>query len=417
MESPSQLAVDLGTTHTVAVVGQPGEAPRTLLFDGYSLMDSGVYLDAEGNIVTGLEATRLGANDPVRFEPHPKRRVGEGSIPLGGVEVPVVLLLSAVLSRVAYEARMAGVNPDGALLTCPVGWGRQHREMLTDAARRAGMGEVRLLEEPVAAAVYCTQVEGHHVPFGGSIAVFDFGGGTLDVTVVRREINGWQVASTGGLADLGGVDIDLALLDHLRRHLARRDPETWKRLFRPRTAAELRSRQDFRTEVRGAKEALSRNSAVTVRVPGWDRPLHLTRDELEHVAEPLVARAVEETRRVVEAAGVSSFLLNSLMLVGGSSRMPLVSTRLYARLGTTPSVPEQPELPVAVGALAYHRLSRNEETGDLSQVVAITPESGHVTRAGQAAQSFRVPVAQPKLRHLQRRWLGAVRNAFKTPRD
>ncbi|MDR7279785.1 Hsp70 family protein [Catenuloplanes atrovinosus] len=356
MTGPVRLAVDLGTTHTVAVVERAGQPPRALLFDGSPILPSGVFLAADGEVHTGRDAARLGAGEPERFEPHPKRRVDEGTVLLGSAEAAVTELLCAVLVRVAEEARTAGVDPAGAVLTCPADWGAPRRAVLADAARRAGLGEVRLLDEPVAAATYCTQVVGQTVPTGGAVVVFDFGGGTLDVTVVRREPGGWRVAATGGLDDLGGLDVDDALVGHLGHVIAGRDPAVWQRLSAPATAADRRNRQAFWGEVRAAKEMLSRLTSAPVRVPGLEEPLHLTRDEVERVAGPLVARAVDETRRVLERSGIAPAQLSGVLLVGGSSRIPLVASRLHARLGVVPSVPEQPELPVAYGALANQRL-------------------------------------------------------------
>jgi len=345
------LAVDLGTTHTVAVVRRAGQEPRALIFDGSPLLPSGVFVDAAGTPHTGRDAQRLGGADPHRFEPHPKRRVDEGRVLLGEHEVAVEELLAAVLRRVADEARVAGVDPAGATLTCPADWGPPRRAVLQAAARHAGLGDVRLLDEPIAAATYCLDVLGQQVPLGGCLGIFDFGGGTFDVAVVRREPAGLRVLATGGLDDLGGLDVDSALVAHLGQLVAVRDADLWARLDRPADGEQRRDRQAFWAEVRAAKEMLSRSSTAPVHVPGWPEPMHLTRDELERLAAPLVARAVDETRRVLERAGVPAEALSGLLLVGGASRMPLVAARLHARLGVVPAVPEQPELPVAYGAL------------------------------------------------------------------
>ncbi|MFC0533621.1 Hsp70 family protein [Phytohabitans kaempferiae] len=354
MDGSVRLAVDLGTTHTVAVVRRGGQEPRALLFDGTPLLSSGVFVDESGGLHTGRDGARLGGASPERFEPHPKRRVDEGTVLLGEHEVPVEQLLAASLRRVADEARTAGVSPDGAtVLTCPADWGQPRRNVLRAAAWRAGLGQVTLLDEPIAAATYCVQVLGQQVPPGGCLGVFDFGGGTFDVAVVRREPAGLRVLATGGLDDLGGLDVDSALVAHLGHLVAVRDPELWRRLEQPADAEQRRERQAFWSEVRAAKEMLSRTSSAPVHVPGRAEPMHLTREELERVGGPLVARAVDETRRVLQRAGVEPERLAGLLLVGGASRMPLVASRLHGRLGVAPSVPEQPELPVAYGALVY----------------------------------------------------------------
>ena len=343
-----RLSIDLGTSHTVAVVRRDGQPVRALVFDGSPLLPSGVYADPAGTLHTGRDAQRLAQLEPGRFEPQPKRRVDEGRVLLGDRELEVADLLAAVLRRVAAEAALAGVPAaGGAVLTCPADWGNPRRAVLLEAARRAGLGDVTLVPEPVAAAAYCTAVVGQELPVGRSLAVFDFGAGTLDVTVVRRDPHGYVVLATGGLDDLGGLDVDEALAGHLGHLIELRDPALWRRLSRPADAEQARQRHAFLTEVRAAKEMLSRASSAPVSVPGRPDALHLTRDELERVAGPLLSRAVDETRRVVERAGP----IAQILLVGGSSRIPLVAARLHARFGVTPTMPEQPELPVAHGGL------------------------------------------------------------------
>lgn len=355
MQTPVWLAIDLGTTHTVAVVGREGAEPRSLLFDGSPLLPSGVYLDAEGELHTGRDAQRLAAADPARFEPHPKRRIDDGGVLLGEREIPVEELLATGLRRVAEAAAASGQRPTETVLTYPADWGPVRRLVLERAAALAGFGPVRLLAEPIAAAVYCAEILGQDVPPGGAVAIFDFGGGTFDVAVVRREDAGrFRTLAVGGLDDLGGLDVDMALAAHLGRIVSGRDPELWQRLSVPATTADLRDRLAFWGEVRAAKEMLSRTSTAPVALPGHNpMGLHLTRDELQSLADPLVSRAVDETRRTVERAGLAPGELTALLLVGGSSRMPLVATRLHARLGVAPAVPEQPELPVAFGALRF----------------------------------------------------------------
>ncbi|MER7004176.1 Hsp70 family protein [Dactylosporangium sp. NPDC000555] len=352
---PFRFAVDLGTSNTVAVVDRGDGTPRPLLFDGSPLLPSAVFADAAGALLVGRDAERHMLTDAARYEPNPKGRVDEGVILLGDRELPVAELLAAVLRRAAAEAAQTGVPVPGAtVLTCPVDWGNTRRAVLLDAAARAGLGRVALVDEPVSAATYCVRALGGRLAPGRCAVVFDFGGGTLDVTVVEAPgpaPAGLRVLATGGLADLGGTDVDAALVGHLGHLVAAADPELWRRLAAPRTVAEFRDRRTFWSEVRQAKEMLSRASSAPIHVPGSDRATHLTRDELDRIAGPLVDRAVDETRRVLQRSGVSPARLDAIVLVGGSSRLPLVASRLHARFGLAPVVPEQPELPVAFGAL------------------------------------------------------------------
>ncbi|MGI5243427.1 Hsp70 family protein [Dactylosporangium sp. CA-139066] len=383
---PFRFAVDLGTSNTVAVVDRGDGTPRPLLFDGSPLLPSAVFADPGGALLVGRDAERHMMTDATRFEPNPKGRIDDGAILLGDRELPVAELLAAVLRRAAAEAAQTGVPVAGAtVLTCPVDWGNTRRAVLLEAAGRAGLGRVALLDEPVSAATYCARALGGRLAPGRCAAVFDFGGGTLDVTVVEATPPGGgaafdgrgpvvgaddggmggnyggggaadggaglRVLATGGLADLGGTDIDAALVGHLGHLIAAADADLWRRLAAPRTPAEFRDRRTFWSEVRQAKEMLSRSASAPIHVPGSDRATHLTREELERIAGPLVDRAVDETRRVLERSGVTPARLDAIVLVGGSSRLPLVASRLHARFGLAPVVPEQPELPVAFGAL------------------------------------------------------------------
>src|SRR5438874_7735787 len=209
------IGVDLGTSNTVAVIRWPDGRTRPLLVDGMPIMPSGVYLDASGQLFVGRDAERLAQLEPARFEPNPKRRIDEAAVLLADREVAVVDLLAAVLGAVARGAVEAVGFLPPAVLTFPAAWGQRRRDTLAAAAGRAGWPPVRLLPEPVAAARYFADVLRRPVPVGASLAVFDFGGGTLDVAVVRNAGGGFEVLGSGGIPDLGGLDVDAALVEHL----------------------------------------------------------------------------------------------------------------------------------------------------------------------------------------------------------
>src|SRR5262249_58773389 len=118
-------------------------------------------------------------------------------------------------------------------------------------------------------------------PGGASIAVFDFGGGTLDIAVVQNTGDGFAVLGAGGIEDLGGLDVDAALVDHLGRLLAGTAPGAWSALAHPDGTVQLRDRGRFWDDVRGAKEMLSRAAVAPVAVPGMAQAVHLTREELD----------------------------------------------------------------------------------------------------------------------------------------
>ncbi|MFF4808041.1 Hsp70 family protein [Micromonospora chersina] len=372
------LGVDLGTSNTVAVLRWPDGRTRPLLVDGEPILPSGVYADTDGRLHVGRDALRLAHADPDRYEPNPKRRVDEPEVTLGDRRYRPAELLGGVLRAVGEAAVGAlGFLPP-AVVTCPATWDADRRQVLAEALALAGWPSAaehtlsgptppgtRLLREPVAAARYYTEVLRRPVPVGESVAVFDFGGGTLDVAVVRNEgadpwgDSGFRVISCGGLDDLGGLDLDAALLALVGARVAATHPTQWARLSEPADTTAWRERLQFVEHVRGAKEMLSRTTAAPVAVPGVPAAVSLSRAELEGVATPLLRRAVAETRRVVAAAGLTPERLAGLFLVGGSSRIPLVARLLHAELGIAPTVLEQPELPVAEGALTDLPLRRN----------------------------------------------------------
>ncbi len=398
------LGVDLGTSNTVAVLRWPDGRTRPVLVDGHPILPSGVYADADGHLHVGRDAQRLAQADPAGYEPNPKRRVDEETVELGGRAYRPAELLAATLRAVADAAVAAvGMLPP-AVVTHPAAWTPARRQVLHDALELAGWpaaaehtlaGPIapgtRLLREPVAAARYFTQVLRRPVPVGGSVAVFDFGGGTLDVAVLRNEgadpwgDSGFQLVATGGIPDLGGLDLDAALLGRLGELVGPAHPREWARLTEATTTAERRDRQQLWDNVRGAKEMLSRAMVAPVAVPGVEAAVPLPREDFERLAAPLLARAVTETREVTAAAGLRPEQLSGLFLVGGSTRVPLVARLLHAELGIAPTVLEQPEMPVAEGALTDLPLPRRPGRPAVPVQVAPTqPEStGPAPAAGE----------------------------------
>jgi molecular chaperone DnaK len=339
------LGVDFGTSNTVAVARWPDGRARTILIDGSPLLPSAVYAEPGGALAVGRDAVHSARLDPARFEPNPKRRIDDGLVLLGENEIPVVDLISAVLARVAEEWHRAvgPVRPD-VTLTCPATWGAARRTLLAEAAAMAGLEGARLVAEPVAAATYFAEVLGRDVPIGSVVVVHDFGAGTFDASVVARTAEGFEVMAVDGRDDIGGLDVDAAIVEHLRT------PE-WQRLMEPSTVEERRAQRQLWDDVRIAKERLSRAQAADFVVPLLDGEAHLTRDELERVARPVLDQTVQVTKGLLNWADLPPGRLAGVFLVGGASRIPLVATLLHRALGEAPVVIEQPELVVAEGSI------------------------------------------------------------------
>ncbi|GAB3847193.1 Hsp70 family protein [Dactylosporangium cerinum] len=346
-----RLGVDFGTSNTVAVLRRGAGLATPLLFDSSPLLVSGVFVGAAGDVLTGADAQRAATAYPAGYEANPKRRIDDGAVWLGELEMPVRALVEAVLRRVMAEAeRVVGAAPVSAVLTHPAAWSRTRLALLSAAARDAGIAEVGFLAEPVAAAAYFATVLGHEVPEGQCLVVYDLGAGTFDVSVVRRLGDRPEVIASDGLADVGGLDLDAAVVNHARS-VTSPEQSAWGRLDWPAGPADQRAHQTLWSGARAAKEQLSRHTKADIHVPLVDADVHLTRDEFESAARPYLDRTVMLTLNTLRSAGVRHEQVAGVFLVGGSSRIPLVASLLHRALRIAPTVIDQPELVVAIGSL------------------------------------------------------------------
>ncbi|MEH1123094.1 Hsp70 family protein [Micromonospora sp. CPCC 206061] len=353
-----RLGIDFGTSSTVAVLAIPDRPAVPLLFDSSPLLSSAVAVPAgpapsgaDRSLLTGGDAERAALADPGAFEANPKRRIDEGVVWLGDREVAVPDLIAGVFARVAAEARrVAGSPPDDVVLTHPVAWGRSRLDVLVDAAARAGLAGVRLVAEPVAAAAYLTAVLGRRVRTGHGLIVYDLGAGTFDVSVVRRTSGGFEVVASGGLDDVGGLDLDAAVVGHVRT-LTASATDAWSRLDWPQSSTDQQARHQLWRGARAAKEQLSRHATAPLHVPLVGTDAHLTREEFDKAAREPLGRTVELTLQVLRGSAVPPEQVDGLFLVGGASRVPLVATMLHRALRIAPIATEVPELVVAEGSL------------------------------------------------------------------
>ena len=347
------LSVDLGTSNTVAVLSAHGRPPRVVEVDGSATMPSAVFASEDGNLVVGRDAERRARLDPSRFEPNPKRRVDEGTLLLGDTVVPVTDSFAAVLQRVTDETsrQLGGARPDEVRLTHPAQWGPVRRNVLLAGARLAGMGSnLVLVPEPVAAAAHFASFPGQSLAPGKALAVYDLGAGTFDIAVVGATQHGFTVLAEDGLPDLGGLDVDQALLEHVGRQVSHRDPGRWQRLLRPETTGDRRAQRALREDVKAAKEALSRHPQTEVPMPEPFDDVLVTRAELEALIRPSLLRSVELLAATIRSTGMTPDRLIGIYLVGGSSRIPLVATLIAEHLRVVPTSLDQPETAVALGA-------------------------------------------------------------------
>jgi actin-like ATPase involved in cell morphogenesis len=380
-----RLAVDLGTSTTIAMMQWPDGRVRPLLFDGSPLLSSAVLLGVDGQLHTGRDAAHLARRNPERLEPNPKRRIDDDVVLLGPTEVPVQDLLTAVFSRVSEEAHRVAGHLGGLTVTHPAAWGSRRRAQLAEAAERAGLGRGRLVPEPVAAATYFAHTMINRFAPGSRVVVYDLGAGTCDVTVLRRGPHGFDVVASDGLNDVGGLDVDAAIVAFLEA--------TYGPLW-----TDPVSRRQVWDDVRGAKEMLSRASGTVIGIPALGQEAPLGREQFDGLIAPVLRPTVALARSLMrDTAGVAvSGASTAVVLVGGASRIPLVATLLTEATGIPPIVMEQPELVVAEGALhlapvvSLHRPA----TGTATVPVSAVPVSA-VPAPGPTALSEPAPVPGP----------------------
>lgn len=345
------LAVDFGTSYTTAAIAEGRRIEQVEVGDSRYL-PSAVCLDEDGQLRTGRDAVLLSAVLPERTERVPKRALLSGeTVLLGERSVRVVELVAEVLRTVAAEAvqLQGGVAPEALVLTHPVQYEAEFRKALQEAAWRADLPAPKFVAEPVAAALWYARDEAA-ASAGDLVAVFDFGGGTLDTAVLRRGADGGYAPAgpVGGDSNLGGEDIDEAVMDLIARHAEGADPDGWRSLGLGGTApAARRNRAAVRQSAVDAKHALSDNLSHRVYLPSLTKSLQLTRPEVDAEIGGLVSRAVAAFRRTVDAADGTP---SAVYLTGGSSRIPLVHDTIARELDVTPRLHGDPKSAVVLGA-------------------------------------------------------------------
>lgn len=344
------LAIDFGTTNTCAAIAANGRVD-VVEVGGGARMPSAVFLDEHGTLIVGAAAEAHVPVAPDRAERTPKKRVGDTVMVLGDKPVRPVEAVAAVLSGIAAEAvrRSGGQPPTELRLTHPARWGSVRLAVLAEAARLAALPEPVFVPEPVAAALYFAD---ERVSPGAYVAVYDLGGGTFDTAVLRRTPDGFEVAGPpGGSEHLGGELFDERLLAHLGERLAETKPEAWESLRFDSSRSWRKAAHDLRLEVRRAKEALSAQADYTIYIGApVDVELLLTREEVERLIRPDIDATVDELLATVERAGLVPGDLAAVNIVGGSSRIPLVTRLVAERFGRVPDTWGDPKAAVVLGA-------------------------------------------------------------------
>ncbi|MBL0276627.1 MAG: Fe-S protein assembly chaperone HscA [Anaeromyxobacter sp.] len=359
---PRAIGIDLGTTNSLVAFVDPRNRPQVVPVDeGRPLLPSAVHYGGDGAVEVGAAARRQAPQRPVDTVLSVKRFMGRGPgdirpedrgistfdeggavvrlVVAGGARVVTPIEVSAEILRVLKRraAEALGEAPGGCVITVPAYFDDAQRQATKDAGRLAGLEVLRLLNEPTAAAL----AYGLDKQMTGTFAVYDLGGGTFDVSILRLEGGVFEVLATGGDTHLGGDDFDRVVAAHLMAGgLTPPTAAPSPAVLRGATAAAQRLRETLSTEqVVEADVALPEGHRLAVR---------LTRQELEALLLPVVERTTGPCRSALRDAGLGA--VDGVVLVGGSTRTPLVRRHVKALFGLEPLSDLDPDTVVALGA-------------------------------------------------------------------
>ena len=375
------IGIDLGTTNSLVSIVRSGMAKTLADEQGRHLLPSVVHYCKEGMRTVGYEAVAKTLSDPLNTLSSVKRLLGRGSgelktlgnempyeFELDGIGMAKIKTAVGLVSPVEASAEIlrslvsraesnTGSSIDGAVITVPAYFDEAQRQATKDCATLAGVKVLRLLNEPTAAAI----AYGLENSNEGIIVVFDLGGGTFDVSILKLSRGVFEVLATGGDSALGGDDFDHSIAEWL-----------YGQTGLDRSLSPKEQRLLLETS-KAAKEELTKSDRVDIDVLDWHGTL--TIEIFNEMVQTLVDKTIRACRRALRDADIAKNEINNVVLVGGSTRMPIIKEKVEQFFGLEPMTRLDPDRVVAMGAALQADVLIGNKTGDDMLLLDVIPLS------------------------------------------